>query len=61
MSRTLALSGVLAGLLAIVSPAQAQRRQVQQEEVHGHTLYTVLRPGDIPAIFDPEFISVDEA
>ena len=27
----------------------------------GHTMYTLLKPGDIPAIFDPAFISIAEA
>ena len=29
--------------------------------IQGHTMTSVLNPGDIPAIFDPEFISVAEA
>jgi len=33
----------------------------QKTEVHGHILHTVLEPGDIPAIFDPQFISISEA
>ena len=29
--------------------------------IQGHIMTSVLKPGDIPAIFDPEFISVSEA
>lgn len=29
--------------------------------IQGHTMTSLLNPGDIPAIFDPEFISVAEA
>jgi len=39
----------------------AQRTEPKKTEIHGHTMYTVLKPGDIPAIFNPVFISVTEA
>lgn len=39
----------------------AQRSKPETTELRGHTLYTVLKPGDIPAIFDPQFISVETA
>lgn len=39
----------------------AQMPEPVKTMVAGDTLYTLLKPGDIPAIFDPEFISVEEA
>ena len=36
----------------------AQRPEPEKTMVKGHLMYTVLKPGDIPAIFDPEFIPV---
>ena len=39
----------------------AQRPKPKETEVLGHTMYTLLKPGDIPAIFEPEFISIDKA
>ncbi len=39
----------------------AQRPEPKKTEVMGHTMYTLLKPGDIPAIFDPVFISIAEA
>ena len=29
--------------------------------IGGHTMYTLLKPGDIPAIFEPEFIDFSRA
>ena len=39
----------------------AQRPEPKKTEVLGHTMYTLLKPGDIPAIFEPQFISIAEA
>ncbi len=39
----------------------AQRPEPTMTEIQGHTLYTLLEPGDIPAIFNPEFTGVEEA
>jgi hypothetical protein len=39
----------------------AQRPEPKKTEVRGHTMYTVLKPGDIPAIFEPNFIPVSKA
>jgi hypothetical protein len=39
----------------------AQRPEPKKTEVMGHTMYTLLKPGDIPAIFNPVFISIAEA
>ncbi len=41
--------------------AEAQRPKPETRMLNGDTLYTVLKPGAIPAIFDPEFISATEA
>ena len=48
-------------LLSLSLSILAQRQKPKETEVHGHTMYTVLQPGDIPAIFSPEFISISEA
>jgi hypothetical protein len=40
---------------------RAQRKEPEKTEVHGHTMYTLLNPGEIPAIFEPEFIPVNKA
>ena len=39
----------------------AQRPEPKETDINGHTMYTLLKPGDIPAIFDPEFISISIA
>jgi len=39
----------------------AQRAKPKETEVLGHTMYTLLKPGDIPAIFEPEFVSIAKA
>jgi len=39
----------------------AQRQKPDTTTVKGHILYTLLKPGDIPAIFTPEFIAVAQA
>jgi hypothetical protein len=48
-------------LLLTVASALSQRPEPKKTEIQGHTMYTLLKPGDIPAIFEPEFISVKEA
>lgn len=45
-------------LLAASLPAQ---RRGEQTTIEGHTMTSLLNPGDIPAIFEPEFVSVKEA
>ena len=47
--------------LVLTMSINAQRPEPKKTEVHGHTMYTVLKPGDIPAIFKPEFITVAKA
>ena len=39
----------------------AQPPEPKKTEIRGHTMYTVLKPGDIPAIFEPEFKSIAQA
>ena len=39
----------------------AQRAEPKKTEVKGHTMYTLMPPGGIPAIFEPEFVSIAEA
>lgn len=39
----------------------AQWQQVEESELHGDTLYTVFKSGEVPAIFELTFISVTEA
>ena len=57
----------LRGLLFFVffslgaTSAMAQRPEPKKTMVMGHTMYTVLNPGAIPAIFEPTFMTIDEA
>jgi len=56
------ISIVFSVVFLIVSVSEAQQRpEPKKTEVGGHTMYTVLKPGDIPAIFEPEFTSVADA
>lgn len=48
-------------LLGLSLPVSSQRRQPETTEIDGHTMYTLLESGAIPAIFEPEFVSVDAA
>lgn len=43
------------------SLALAQREKPKETEIKGHTMYTLMPPGEIPAIFDPIYVSVEEA
>ena len=54
------MPAVLLALIA-ASVVQAQRPEPEKTEVKGHTMYTLLEPGDIPPIMEPQFISVTEA
>jgi len=51
-----AVAGCLIGL-----SASAQRPEPEKTDVRGHTMYTLMEPGDIPAISEPEFVAVSEA
>ena len=45
-------------------PTENQKNENKKENtnmIRGHVLHTVLQPGEIPAIFEPEFITVAEA
>lgn len=44
-----------------MTASHGQRPDPEKTEILGHTMYTVLKPGDIPAIFNPEFISINTA
>ncbi len=48
-------------ITVVSSSVFAQRPEPKKTEIMGHTMYTLLKPGDIPAIFDPQFISIKEA
>lgn len=47
--------------LLLASGSLAQRPEPVKTLIEGDTLYTLLEPGGIPAIFEPEFISVEKA
>ncbi len=49
---------IFVAILIIGVDSFAQRPEAKKTMVKGHLMYTVLKPGDIPAIFDPEFIPV---
>jgi len=59
MRFTTVITSILLFTLAL--PATAQRREPKKTDVDGHTMYTLLEPGAIPAIFEPELLPVDEA
>lgn len=46
-------------ILLLAADSQAQRGK--KTVIEGHTMTSLLNPGDIPAIFEPEFVSVKEA
>ena len=48
-------------LLIVPTLIVAQSRERKETEIKGHTMYTLMEPGGIPAIFDPVFISIAEA
>lgn len=49
-----------AALLVLAAGLLAQRRG-KETMIEGHTMMSLLKPGDIPAIFDPDFVSMKEA
>ena len=62
MTKRISLLSMLAAILALlISSAHTQRPEPKKMEVRGHTMYTLLEPGGIPAIFDPEFVSIKTA
>jgi len=52
---------ILLLVCSIAIPAYAQRQEPKKTEIRGETMYTLMEPGGIPAIFEPEFISIEEA
>ncbi len=48
-------------LLLTTASVPAQWGELEETEIRGHTMYSVFKPGDIPAIFEPTFISPVEA
>ena len=62
MTKRIFLLLMLAAMLALlISSAHTQRPEPKKTEVRGHTMYTLMEPGGIPAIFEPEFVSIETA
>ena len=61
MLRTQVSFIVILTLVALTAPSLAQRPEPKKTEVRGHTMYTLMEPGGIPAIFEPEFVSIETA
>lgn len=40
---------------------KSENKNENKNLIRGHALHTVLQPGEIPAIFEPEFITMAEA
>ena len=51
---------VVALALLWAQPIEAQRRDMQKTVIQGDTLYTLMEPGGIPAIFEPAFRDASE-
>ncbi len=58
---TIDLAFLILMLAVCFNISMAQRPNPKDTEIKGHTMYTLLKPGDIPAIFEPEFIPISEA
>ena len=62
MSRLLLTILALTAMIALlVSSVHTQRPEPKKTELRRHTMYTLLEPGGIPAIFEPEFVSMTVA
>ena len=62
MLRKIVFTLALVSLVAIIAaPSFAQRPEPKKTEVRGHTMYMLMEPGGIPAIFEPEFVSIKTA
>ncbi|MBD3402425.1 DUF3179 domain-containing protein [candidate division GN15 bacterium] len=61
--RTCVTSGFLLAftILCPGSDLSAQHDKPQETMIRGHVMYTLLKPGDIPALTDPDYLSVSEA
>ncbi|GAB4323600.1 MAG: hypothetical protein Kow0074_15970 [Candidatus Zixiibacteriota bacterium] len=55
---TTALTAVV--LISVTSTTEGQRREMTETVIDGHTMYTLLQPGDIPAIFHPTFLRASD-
>ncbi len=51
----------LSFFLLLLSLIEGQTGSPNETEIQGHTLYTLLQPGDIPAIFSPEYLLIPDA
>ena len=59
MLRKISFTLAVVSMVAIsAAPSFAQRPEPKKTEIRGHTMYTLLEPGGIPAIFEPEFVSI---
>ena len=62
MLRKISVTLAVVSMVALIAaPSFAQRPEPKKMEVRGHTMYTLLEPGGIPAIFEPEFVSMTVA
>jgi hypothetical protein len=59
-NQSVAFLFILIAIFVYDTSAFGQRPEPKKTMVKGHLLYTVLKPGDIPAIFDPEFIPISQ-
>lgn len=48
-------------VLALTPLCLGQRRSPKKTKVKNHIMYTMLEPGEIPAIFEPEFLPAIKA
>ncbi len=62
MLRKIVFNLAVVSMTAIIAaPSFAQRPEPIKTEVRGHTMYTLMEPGGIPAIIEPEFVSIKTA
>ncbi len=59
--RKLAFLSLCMIVFVLSATVSAQRPEPKETEVMGHTMYTLMEPGGIPAIFNPEFVSIEIA
>jgi hypothetical protein len=62
MPKKFAFTLALVSMVVIIAaPSFAQHPEPKKTEIRGHTMYTLMEPGGIPAIFEPEFVSIEVA
>lgn len=61
LKRIVFLLAIVITIAIIAAPTFAQRPEPEKTEIRGHTMYTLMEPGGIPAIFEPEFVSIEVA